>query len=157
MRESYAEHIAPVVKERWDQETTEKNGAANTKKPNAAFRSKIARELFAELPEEEREEIRGRAVAEAREAKEAYEKFMKTGPSKNPEDRQKYVFFLFELDETVSDLVIVCCSDVSIRSADSWRPFWRASRATQGFKGLLSSEGRCPSTMGRSARLSTYS
>jgi hypothetical protein len=91
MRESYTEHIAPVVKERWDDETVEKDGAANTKKPNAAFRSKIARELFADLPEEEREEIRLRAIAEAREAKEVYEKFMKSGPSKAPEDRQRYV------------------------------------------------------------------
>jgi hypothetical protein len=80
-----------VVKERWDQETAEKDEPANTKKPNATFRSKIARELFAELPEEEREDIRQRAIVEAQEAKDTYKKFMKSGPSKAAEDRQKYV------------------------------------------------------------------
>ncbi|KAJ7816803.1 hypothetical protein B0H13DRAFT_2380168 [Mycena leptocephala] len=46
----------------------------------------IAREMFGELSEEEQDDFRERAVAEARDAKEAYEKAMKQGPSKRPED-----------------------------------------------------------------------
>jgi hypothetical protein len=95
MRESYANDIGPVVTERWRADfPTNPDGSANTKKPNAAFRAKILREMFEALPEEEREVIRGRAVAEARLAKEAYDTAMKGTPSKRPEDRQKYVFMI---------------------------------------------------------------
>ncbi|KAJ7831672.1 hypothetical protein B0H13DRAFT_1575001, partial [Mycena leptocephala] len=92
MRERYASDIAAVVEERWRTDCpTNKDGAANTKKPNAPFRAKIAREMFGELSEEEQDDFRERAVAEARDAKEAYEKAMKQGPSKRPEDRQKCI------------------------------------------------------------------
>jgi hypothetical protein len=47
--------------------------------------------MFAQLLQEEQDAIRGRAANEAREAKMAYEKAMKQGPSKRPEDRQKCV------------------------------------------------------------------
>jgi hypothetical protein len=92
MRESYTTDIAPVVAERWRSDRPmNKDGSANTKQPNAPFRAQIARELFAQLPDEEQEAIRGRASGEAREAKIAYEKAMKQGPSKRPKDRQKCV------------------------------------------------------------------
>jgi hypothetical protein len=72
MRESYATEIAPVVQERWCRDVpTNPDGSANTKQPNAPFRCKIVREMFAELSEEQREEIRQRAILEAREVKKA--------------------------------------------------------------------------------------
>ncbi|KAJ7893224.1 hypothetical protein B0H13DRAFT_2339812 [Mycena leptocephala] len=85
MRESYATDIAPVVAERWTEKSIKADGSANTGHPDAPFRCSIARDLFKALPEEEQTAIRGRAAEEAREAKLAYEKGMKDGPSKSPE------------------------------------------------------------------------
>ncbi|KAJ7447995.1 hypothetical protein FB451DRAFT_1411557 [Mycena latifolia] len=56
--------------------------------PNTPFRAKVARELFAQLLEEERAALKQCAAEEAQEAWEAYNKAMKAGPSKKPQDRQ---------------------------------------------------------------------
>ncbi|KAJ7659783.1 hypothetical protein DFH06DRAFT_1326804 [Mycena polygramma] len=56
MHESYATEIMPLVEERWRRDkSTNEDGSANTKKPDAAFRSLIAREVFGKLPSEEKE------------------------------------------------------------------------------------------------------
>ncbi|KAJ7081899.1 hypothetical protein C8R43DRAFT_1142883 [Mycena crocata] len=91
MRESYDTEIAGVVAQRWEDEYVDPTGAANTKKPGAPFRSKIARELFAALPEEKQAEIRGRAVEEGKNARVEYEKAKKEGPLKTPEARAKCI------------------------------------------------------------------
>jgi hypothetical protein len=82
-----SETLTAAVKERW--ESTNPDGSANTKKPNAAFRSSVARDLFQDLPEEERAAYADRAVAEAAAAKATYATTLKNGPSKSPEARQK--------------------------------------------------------------------
>jgi hypothetical protein len=90
MHESFATTIAPVVEERWKAKATEE-GTVLPKHPNASFRAAIAREMFGNLPETEQDAIRGRAVAEARAAKDTYNKTLKDGPAKTPEARQRYV------------------------------------------------------------------
>jgi TRAP-type C4-dicarboxylate transport system substrate-binding protein len=45
--------------------------------------------LFAELSEEDQAALRERAAAEAKQAREIYEKARKSPPSKTPEDRQR--------------------------------------------------------------------
>ncbi|KAJ7664813.1 hypothetical protein B0H17DRAFT_1211174 [Mycena rosella] len=91
MHESYTTKIAPVVEERWAESAVSQSGEAYGKKMGAPFRSLVARELFAELPMEEQDEICGRATAEARVAKAAYEKALKEGLTKTPEARQKCI------------------------------------------------------------------
>ncbi|KAJ7178663.1 hypothetical protein C8R43DRAFT_1118035 [Mycena crocata] len=92
MRESYDEEIGEEVEQRWWREKgSDADGAATTKKPNVNFRCKVARKLFAELSEERQQEIRQRALKEARDAKKTYEKKMKDGPSKEPEARQRCI------------------------------------------------------------------
>ncbi|KAJ7017139.1 hypothetical protein C8F04DRAFT_1279934 [Mycena alexandri] len=91
MHESYASDIAPVVTERWMEKSINPDGSANTKKPNAPFRSAVARDLFAALPQEEQDRIATRAKEEAKQAKLDYAKGMKEGPSKSPEARQRCI------------------------------------------------------------------
>lgn len=106
MHESYESEIAPVVRARW--KAAEQTGGELTGKkgPDAPFRARVARELFAELPEEEQDALRARAKAEALSAREVYTAAMKQGPSKSPEDRQRYVyvylFFTILLTRTLS-------------------------------------------------------
>ncbi|KAJ7468813.1 hypothetical protein FB451DRAFT_1401164 [Mycena latifolia] len=88
MHEMYATTITPVVEERWKAASILLDGSLSTKKASAPFRAKIARELFGQLSEEEQEALRGRAAAEVRASKEAYDKALKEGPSKSPEARQ---------------------------------------------------------------------
>ncbi|KAJ7023329.1 hypothetical protein C8F04DRAFT_1271532 [Mycena alexandri] len=91
MHESYESEIAPVVRARW--KAAEQTGGELTGKkgPDAPFRARVARELFAELPEEEQDALRARAKAEALSAREVYTAAMKQGPSKSPEDRQRCI------------------------------------------------------------------
>ncbi|KAJ6568310.1 hypothetical protein DFH09DRAFT_1313762 [Mycena vulgaris] len=91
MRESYDTQIASVVAERWEARAIEKDRAMNSKKPDAPFRSAVARKLFAALPDAGREAVRGRAAAEAAAAKAAYLKGLKEGPGKSPEARQRCI------------------------------------------------------------------
>ncbi|KAJ7719395.1 hypothetical protein B0H16DRAFT_1474976 [Mycena metata] len=93
MHESYETEIAPTVAARFAEErdNIDGNGAASQKGPNAPFRARIAWELFAELSLEEQTALKDRASAEAREAKEAYDKARKSPPSKAPEERQRCI------------------------------------------------------------------
>ncbi|KAJ7615075.1 hypothetical protein DFH06DRAFT_1013683 [Mycena polygramma] len=91
MHESYATDIEPEVTARWKAQSINPDGSANAAHPDASFRSKIARELFKALPQEEQDALRGRATAEAQEAKLKYAKAMTDGPSKSPEARQKCI------------------------------------------------------------------
>lgn len=91
MREKYQDVIAPVVAERWAAGTGAGSNLQTKKDADGPFRAKIARELFAALPEEERVAYGDRAKLEAVEAWEKYDATLKNPPSKSPEDRQAYV------------------------------------------------------------------
>ncbi|KAJ7028759.1 hypothetical protein C8F04DRAFT_1265718 [Mycena alexandri] len=86
MKEAYTSDILPVVTERWADETSAGSNVQMKKEPNINFKNAIARELFASLPDSEREDGK-RAKEQAAAAKAAYEAGMKAGPSKTPEDR----------------------------------------------------------------------
>jgi hypothetical protein len=89
MRERYQDDIAPVVVDRWAAEKSEGSNVQTKKEPNGPFCAAIARELFAALPEEERDGYRVRAKEEAQEARAVYDKGLKDPASKAPEARQK--------------------------------------------------------------------
>jgi hypothetical protein len=96
MAESYADEIAPKVETQWaaavergDPET------AKTKTPKAGFKSRVARELFAKLPADEKAAFSQRAKEHAAEAKEEYLRALRDPPPNNPADRQKYVHVLW--------------------------------------------------------------
>ncbi|KAJ7030559.1 hypothetical protein C8F04DRAFT_1186605 [Mycena alexandri] len=91
MREKYEQEIAPVVAERWLQQSSEGSNVQTSKKPTAAFRAEVARDLFAGLPENERNGYKERAKEEADAARAAYNKAMKEPPSRTPEARQKCI------------------------------------------------------------------
>ncbi|KAJ7079329.1 hypothetical protein C8R43DRAFT_1143284 [Mycena crocata] len=87
MREDFAEKIEPVVEERWAESSSAGSSVPVDKEPNAPFRAKVARDLFAELSEEEQEGYRGRAKDEAASARAAYDRALKEPPSKTPQAR----------------------------------------------------------------------
>lgn len=60
-------------------------------KQQAALRSALYKELFEELPEEERQEWAERAEVEHQEALSKVNSALKAGASSTPEDRQRYV------------------------------------------------------------------
>ncbi|KAJ7165387.1 hypothetical protein C8R46DRAFT_1035961 [Mycena filopes] len=92
MRESYAEKIAPLVAARWaDARANNEPGTAGRKEPKAGFRTVVAREVFGNLPDDERKAIGQRAKDEAAEAKKAYEAALKAPPSNKPVDRQRCI------------------------------------------------------------------
>ncbi|KAK7019464.1 hypothetical protein R3P38DRAFT_3198771 [Favolaschia claudopus] len=91
MHESYETEIKAVVEARWKAELVEEDGVESLKTgkaPNAPFRAKVAREMFKELPEEERDALMQRAKDEATELRREYVELMKGPPSKAPKDRQ---------------------------------------------------------------------
>ncbi|KAJ7680841.1 hypothetical protein DFH06DRAFT_973383 [Mycena polygramma] len=90
MRERPAD-VAAEVDKQWAKKSIAEDGSANTKHPGAPFRCKIARELFSALPQAEQDAIRGRAAAEAKQAKLDYATAMEGGASKSPEARQKCI------------------------------------------------------------------
>ncbi|KAJ7164588.1 hypothetical protein C8R43DRAFT_946404 [Mycena crocata] len=87
MRKVYTEEIEPVIGERWAATAAAGSSVAVEKEPKAPFRAKVARELFAELPEEKRAEYATRAKEEAQRARAAYKKALKDPPSKSPQAR----------------------------------------------------------------------
>ncbi|KAJ7149519.1 hypothetical protein C8R43DRAFT_1128513 [Mycena crocata] len=94
MHESYESEISPTVSARWAAERTNIDGqgaGATQKKPDAPFRARVARELFSGLEESEQIAFKERAQAEAQMAREAYNKAMKSGPSKEPAARQRCI------------------------------------------------------------------
>ncbi|KAJ7102960.1 hypothetical protein C8R43DRAFT_963850 [Mycena crocata] len=90
MREEFQDKIAPVAEQRWIAETTA--GGLQTKKtPDGPFRARVAREMFAALPEEDQKAYGARAKEEAGAARKAYDSAIKMGPSKSPEDKKKCI------------------------------------------------------------------
>ncbi|KAJ7038543.1 hypothetical protein C8F04DRAFT_1179561 [Mycena alexandri] len=87
-REAHATIIEPVVQARWAQTAAIGSSVSVQKEPNVNFRSQIARELLAALPDSEREVYATRAKDEAAEARAAYMKALKAEPSKSPHARQ---------------------------------------------------------------------
>ena len=76
--------VDPVFNERVQSSST-------PARQHAALRSSIYKELFDELPDEERREWTERAQREHSEALEKFNKTLKKAPSTRPEDRQRYV------------------------------------------------------------------
>ncbi|KAJ7607008.1 hypothetical protein DFH06DRAFT_1018881 [Mycena polygramma] len=91
MHELYNEEIEPLIKKRWAESSADGASVPTSKEPNAPFRAKIARELFGNLPEAEREAYGARAKLEAVQARTAYSKALNAEPSKSPEARQKAI------------------------------------------------------------------
>jgi hypothetical protein len=89
MKEAYTSHIAPEVAERWAAKISDGSNVQTTKDPTGPFRAEVARAMFAELSEEEREGYRERAKQEAEEARKAYEEALTNPPSRSPEAQQK--------------------------------------------------------------------
>ncbi|KAJ7886965.1 hypothetical protein B0H13DRAFT_1889025 [Mycena leptocephala] len=95
MHESYAEKIAPIVAERWAKKLEDDAGNPDrTKEPKAGFRAQVAREVFAELPKSEQDNIAGRAKDEAATRRKAYQDALKTPASKAPSERQNLPEFV---------------------------------------------------------------
>jgi hypothetical protein len=117
MHES-APEVAKAVDEHWAENWIKPDGSANTKGPDIHFRAEVARELFAEMSDNEKEGYHTRAAAEATAAKEAYKTALEKGPSKDPASRQRYV----SLYEILLYLCADAMSDVSINSENSWAP-----------------------------------
>jgi hypothetical protein len=92
MRETYQTDIAPIVAERWAAKTSEGSNMQTAKQPTGAFRAEIARELFAQLPESERNRYQQAAKDEGAEARRTYDENLKNTPSRTPEDCQKCVY-----------------------------------------------------------------
>jgi hypothetical protein len=97
MREVYQTDIGPVVAERWAAQAAAGSNVQTAKEPTGAFRAEIARELFAKLPEDQRDGYQQRAKQEAGDARKTYEGQMKNPPSRSPEDRQKYVDWIIKI------------------------------------------------------------
>ncbi|KAJ7837457.1 hypothetical protein B0H13DRAFT_2368128 [Mycena leptocephala] len=92
MHESYAEKIAPIVAERWAKKLEDDAGNPDrTKEPKAGFRAQVAREVFAELPKSEQDNIAGRAKDEAATRRKAYQDALKTPASEGPSEARKFV------------------------------------------------------------------
>lgn len=86
MREELKE-VRRVVGERWETAKCDGETVQTKKYPPTSFRSQVARDMFADLTQERREEYGDRAKAEAAAARAEYEKAMKNPPSKKPEIR----------------------------------------------------------------------
>ncbi|KAJ7712966.1 hypothetical protein DFH07DRAFT_974848 [Mycena maculata] len=84
--------VAPVIKAKWE-EARAKNDpdTVGRKEPKVGFRVKVARLVFAQLPEAERLEYGTRATAQAKEAKASYMEMLKGPPSNKPADRLKCI------------------------------------------------------------------
>ncbi|KAJ7168430.1 hypothetical protein C8R46DRAFT_1217834 [Mycena filopes] len=91
MHEVYATEIAPIVAERWAQQSSEGSNLQNDASPKADFRAAVARELFLELPEAERAGYQARAKEEAAAARKKFEEKMNAAPSRAPADRQRCI------------------------------------------------------------------
>jgi hypothetical protein len=89
MHEVYQTEIAPVVADRWAERASAGSNVQTQKVPDGPFRAAVAREMFAALPEHEREGYRSQAKEEAETARAVYEAGLKAPASKSPEARQK--------------------------------------------------------------------
>ncbi|KAJ7734669.1 hypothetical protein B0H16DRAFT_1767203 [Mycena metata] len=81
MHESYESEIAPVVQARWKASEQSSGELSSKKGPDAPFRAKVARELFAELPEGHQDGLHQRAKDAAQTARDEYTNAMKRGHS----------------------------------------------------------------------------
>ncbi|KAJ7615784.1 hypothetical protein DFH06DRAFT_1343554 [Mycena polygramma] len=89
MKEAYDSHIAPLVAQRWAAELSDGSNVQTKKNPDAAFRSKIAREVFGSLTDAERAAYGSRAKEEAQAARAVYDAGLNNPPSKAPAEKQK--------------------------------------------------------------------
>jgi hypothetical protein len=85
MKVAYEDKIKPVVEEEWRKAVEDGATGSHT----AAFRARIAIELFDALPTEEQAALKKQAADEKKAAVEAYEYALKQPASKKLTDRQK--------------------------------------------------------------------
>ncbi|KAJ6455627.1 hypothetical protein C8R47DRAFT_1082646 [Mycena vitilis] len=91
MREMYEKadnDIEALVKEKWAATPSDGSSVATSAQPNAPFRAKVVRELFAALPKAEQDEYKARAKAEAVLAREKFDKALNDPPGNSPHARQ---------------------------------------------------------------------
>ncbi|KAK7013742.1 hypothetical protein R3P38DRAFT_3277582 [Favolaschia claudopus] len=92
MKESYDEKIAPVVAERWESEKQDKTKLAErSKEPKAGFRAEVARQVFGNLPDDERKAVAERAKQQGADSKALYLRELQATPSQSPADRQRCI------------------------------------------------------------------
>ncbi|KAJ7622769.1 hypothetical protein DFH06DRAFT_1340640 [Mycena polygramma] len=91
MREEYESTIAPVVAAKWTNSVASGSNVQTKKNPDGPFRAKIARELFAELSEAERQGFKTRAKDAATAARGEYERALNEVPSQTAEEKQKCI------------------------------------------------------------------
>ncbi|KAJ7436813.1 hypothetical protein B0H11DRAFT_2255890 [Mycena galericulata] len=90
MHEDYTTLVAPVVKAEWAKKTGAGSSVPTTE-PDAPFRALVARKVFAEMSQEEKDGYAKRAKDEAAARRLAYEEALNEIPSKNPADRHKCI------------------------------------------------------------------
>jgi hypothetical protein len=88
MAEAYSSVIEPVVKQKWTEAEADGSNVQTGKELNAPFRVRIARELFAGLPDDVRSKYADAAKAEAAAARTLFNKALKDPPSQTPEAKQ---------------------------------------------------------------------
>jgi hypothetical protein len=137
MHEKYDDSIASVVADKWEEERNKASAITErTKEPKAGFHAKVARDLFAELPADERKAFRDRAKQEAQEAKAAYITALNAPPAATPEARQRFVENTFNIRHLTPEL----CTGASGIYTNLWAQSCKAFTRTPDFT-LLSSWG----------------
>ncbi|KAJ6477904.1 hypothetical protein C8R47DRAFT_1219805 [Mycena vitilis] len=91
MHEEYESKVAPLVATRWAEETGSGSNVQTKKNPDASFRSKIAREVFGNLSDTEREGYKARAKEAAADARAEYDKALVEAPCQSPEAKQRCI------------------------------------------------------------------
>lgn len=89
MHEEYASLIQPVVENQWATSTADGSNVKTAKEPNAPFRARVAREVFAALADSEKQRYADNAKKEAAAARAAYDTALKEPPSRSPEARHE--------------------------------------------------------------------
>ncbi|KAJ7053094.1 hypothetical protein C8F01DRAFT_1261274 [Mycena amicta] len=89
MHEAYSVCIDPTVQREWA--TNDPDDEVATTPPSPAFRTKIARRLFADLDPDIQQAYRDRAKAESAAARAEYKEKLRAWPGKTPQDRQNAI------------------------------------------------------------------
>ncbi|KAJ7899717.1 hypothetical protein B0H13DRAFT_1883804 [Mycena leptocephala] len=81
MHEDYTSKIQPIVETQWAASSGDGSNVKTAKEPNAPFRARVAREVFAALPESEQQRYATNAKTEAASTRAAYDTALKEPPS----------------------------------------------------------------------------
>ncbi|KAJ7847078.1 hypothetical protein B0H13DRAFT_2362630 [Mycena leptocephala] len=91
MHEEYTSKIQPVIETQWAASSGDGSNVKTAKEPNAPFRVRVAREVFAALPESEQQRYATNAKTEAASARAAYDTALKEPPSRSPQARHEAI------------------------------------------------------------------